>query len=117
MFEVAPFTSFTELLDLEDFLDRNTTVGKFKNSKENKIEGQGKTHVYQQQKEEEIKANIGLFSRFFNFAGYCSDNLATAQNDICVFTPSVATLGEVILVLNPIYNSIIEDAFELLVRQ
>lgn len=34
MFEVAPFTSFTELLDLEDFLGRNSKLAKFKKQNE-----------------------------------------------------------------------------------
>jgi hypothetical protein len=36
MFEVAPFTSFTELLDLEDFLGRNGRLAKFKRENEGK---------------------------------------------------------------------------------
>jgi hypothetical protein len=34
MFEVAPFTSFTELIDLEDFLCRNSKLHKFKQENE-----------------------------------------------------------------------------------
>jgi hypothetical protein len=30
MFEIAPFTSISELLDLEDFLTRNSKLNKFK---------------------------------------------------------------------------------------
>lgn len=30
MFEIAPFTSFSELIDLEDFLGRNSKLAKFK---------------------------------------------------------------------------------------
>jgi len=31
MFEIAPFTSFSELVDLEDFMIRNSKLSKFKN--------------------------------------------------------------------------------------
>lgn len=34
MFEVAPFTSFTELIDLEDFLCRNSKLNRFKKENE-----------------------------------------------------------------------------------
>ena len=30
MFEVAPFTSFSELIDLEDFIVRNSGLDKYK---------------------------------------------------------------------------------------
>jgi len=30
MFEIAPFTSFSELIDLEDFMVRNSKLSKFK---------------------------------------------------------------------------------------
>lgn len=30
MFEIAPFTSFNELIDLEDFMVRNSKLAKFK---------------------------------------------------------------------------------------
>jgi hypothetical protein len=30
LFEVAPFTSFSELIDLEDFFVRNSGISKFK---------------------------------------------------------------------------------------
>jgi hypothetical protein len=48
--------------------------------------------------------------------GFCSRTVADAQKEICIFAPTIATLEEVLLVLNPIYNDIIEDAFELIIR-
>jgi len=36
MFEIAPFTSFSELIDLEDFMVRNSKLSKFKKIYDNK---------------------------------------------------------------------------------
>ncbi len=36
MFEIAPFTSFNELIDLEDFMVRNSKLAKFKKIYESK---------------------------------------------------------------------------------
>ena len=48
--------------------------------------------------------------------GFCSRTVVDAQKEICIFAPTIATLEEILLVLNPIYNDIIEDAFELIIR-
>lgn len=63
-----------------------------------------------------MRKEIMIFSRFFNFAGYCSKSIQLAKNDICTFAPQIANIEEIILVLNPIYNDLIADSFELLVR-
>ena len=39
-----------------------------------------------------------------------------ASEDVCIFAPSIASIQEVVLILNPIYNSIVDDAFELILR-
>ena len=64
MFEIAPFTSFSELLDLEDFLGRNSKLDKFKKMENNRL--------YLQHRQLLTKHEIQLFSRFFNFSGFCS---------------------------------------------
>ena len=48
--------------------------------------------------------------------GHSSQSIEAGQKDICVFTPSIAQLQEVVLLLNPLYNGQIDDAFELLIR-
>jgi hypothetical protein len=53
----------------------------------------------------EIRRELNILMRFFNLTGYCSPNLQKAQIDVGVLMPSLATLEEVVLVLNPIYNN------------
>ena len=57
-----------------------------------------------------------MLQRNFNFVGFCSKNPQQASEDVCIFAPSIASIQEVVMVLNPIYNSIINDAFELILR-
>ena len=68
------------------------------------------------QKRLEIKSNINLLQRFFNVVAYVSPTPIVSQKDICITSPALAQLEEVVLILNPMYNDEIEDVIELLVR-
>ena len=35
---------------------------------------------------------------------------------MCIFAPSIASIQEVVFVLNPIYNNMVDDAFEVILR-
>lgn len=109
MFELSPFSSFLELFDLQDFLTRNQRLNKLSK------EAQLKEYVGNQ-----INFNaqqINLYSRFFNFTGYSSKDLPTAQFDNCWFMPQEAAYDDIVLILLPQYNGEIEQCFEMLVRQ
>ena len=47
---------------------------------------------------------------------YCSPSIEQAQIDLCVYAPKLAVLEEVVLVLNPLYNSELDQAIECIVR-
>ena len=112
MFEIAPFTSFSELIDLEDFLGRNSKLAKFKNDNKG-----AEPHMYLVHKQQYASEAIKIFARFFNFTGFSSADIPSAETEVCMFAPECAALQEVVLVLNPMYNDILDDAFELIVRQ
>ena len=48
--------------------------------------------------------------------GYTAKTVDDASREICIFSPSLASIQEVCLILNPIYNDQIENAMEVLVR-
>lgn len=116
LFEIAPFSSFNEFLDLEDFLVRNSSVKKYQKLKQDikqKISATNSTKSKEilrtteslyYEKIEEIRREINVLQRNFNFVGFSSKNLLQASEDVCIFAPSIASIQEVILVLNPIYN-------------
>ena len=125
MFEITPFSSFNEFLDLEDFLVRNSAVKKYK-----KLQAEAKAQFANERskaaartaerlyfsKIEEIRREINLLQRHFNFVGFTSQTVEDASADVCVFAPQIASIQEVVFVLNPIYNEIVDDAFELILR-
>ena len=39
-----------------------------------------------------------------------------ASEDVCIFAPAIASIQEVVFVLNPIYNNMVDDAFEVILR-
>jgi hypothetical protein len=57
MFEIAPFTSFNELIDLEDFMNRNSKLSKFKKQYENN----GALDEFLLAKQIEIRSEISNF--------------------------------------------------------
>ena len=48
--------------------------------------------------------------------GHTPRRVEDASRELCIFSPSIATIQEVCLILNPIYNDKLEAAFEVLVR-
>ena len=81
MFEITPFSSFNEFLDLEDFLVRNSAVKKYKklraDAKAKYLDPKSKTQARTAErlyftKMEEIRREINILQRNFNFVGFCS---------------------------------------------
>ena len=73
MFEIAPFSSFSEFFDLEDFIIKNCALEKFKR--------QGRRHQkdlnrvddrFVFQEVDRLRAEISSFARDFNIAAHCS---------------------------------------------
>jgi hypothetical protein len=54
--------------------------------------------------------------RNYNLAGYAANSTEDVKQDIAVFAPTIGELEEVILILNPRFNYLVEDSFELLLR-
>ena len=132
MFEIAPFSSLAELFDIEDFLIRNSNIKKYKNladfnksaqqhqksnlEKEQLAKSAKTAETLYYSKIEEIRKEIDSLGRNFNFAGFTSNSISDAEKEICIFAPKLAQLEEVVFILNPIYNLIVEDVFELIIR-
>ena len=121
MFEIAPFTCFSEFVDLEDFLLRNSRVEKFRklgegqNSLDQKSFDKTAELLYAT-KVEEIRREVNLLQRNFNLVGYTARNVDEASRQLCIFAPALGNIQEVVLLLNPIYNHIVEHAIEVLIR-
>ena len=49
-------------------------------------------------------------------AAYSSPSIEQAQIDLCVYAPKLAVLEEVVLVLNPLYNTELDAAVECIIR-
>jgi len=117
MFEITPFSSFSEFLDLEDFIVSSSRLEKYKKQKHT---GDAKTNRLNDQlyiyKLESIRRELNLFSRHFNLVAHAPATVEAAQKELCVLMPEVAVIEEVILVLNPIYTSKLEAAETLLQR-
>lgn len=54
--------------------------------------------------------------RNYNLAGYASNSPEDVKQDIALFAPTMGEIEEVIFILNPRYNNLVEDSFELLLR-
>lgn len=120
MFEINPFSSFSEFIDIEDFIVSHSRLEKYKKlyqssridfNKPNKLGEQ--LYFY---KVEEIRKELNLFSRFFNLAAVAAPNEYEAHKQMCVLMPETATIEEVVLILNPLYNNHLDSAVELLLR-
>jgi hypothetical protein len=117
MFEITPFTSMSEMIDIEDYIVSHTKLDKYK--KLSKKGDGGSTRLNQQlyyTKLEAIRKELNLFSRYFNVVGHAAGKSRDAQEEMCILMPEVAIVEEVILLLNPIYGMYKEPAEKLLVR-
>ena len=57
-----------------------------------------------------------MLQRNFNLVGYTPKSIEKAQQELCIFSPALGNIQEVCLILNPIYNKVIDAAIEVLVR-
>jgi hypothetical protein len=89
MFEIAPFSSFNEILDLEDFLLRHSKVSKLA------------TNALLVQKKEEVRSELNAFQRAFNLAAVAAPDEKEALRLMSMLAPRVAQLEQLFLVLNP----------------
>jgi hypothetical protein len=115
LFEIAPFTCFSEFVDLEDFLIRNSKIDRFRKTGQNEKFEKTAELLYST-KLSEIRKEANLLQRDFNVVGYTSNSVENASREICIFSPSLASIQEVCLILNPIYNDQVDSAMEVLVR-
>jgi hypothetical protein len=118
MFEVTPFTSMSEMIDIEDYIVSHTKLDKYKKlSKSSKTSGSMRLNEQLYfTKLEEIRKELNLFSRYFNVVAHAPGGVRDAQEEMCVLMPEVAIVEEVILVLNPIYSMHKDSAEKLLIR-
>ena len=98
MFEIAPFTCFSEFIDLEDFLIRNSDIEKFKRL------GSGVSNPLDQNKFDktaellyatklkEIRQEVNLLQRYFNMVGYTAQSVENASREVCIFSPQIASI-------------------------
>ena len=68
MFEIAPFSSFNEIVDLEDFMVRNSKLAKFRKLYKNT----GQLDEFLFEKQELIRNEISQFQRQFNLVAVSS---------------------------------------------
>lgn len=91
MFEISPFSSFSEFFDLEDFIIKNCGLEKFKSQKRthskeiNRIDDR-----YLFQEVDRLRSEIQTFCRDFNVAAHCSKSETEAQQEMCLFLPQIA---------------------------
>jgi len=117
LFEIAPFSSFNEFIDLQDFLVQHSRLHKYKReSREDGRPGAKAIDALAVQKIEEIRLELSTFQRSFSLAAVAAPSEAEARRQISLFCPSVAAVEEIVLVLNPVYNDRRADAEALLVR-
>tara|TARA_B110000285_G_C14564780_1_gene355137 strand:- start:42 stop:323 length:282 start_codon:yes stop_codon:yes gene_type:complete len=93
MFEIAPFSSFNEILDLEDFLLRHSKVSKLARG--------DNTNALLVQKKEEVRSELNAFQRAFNLAAVAAPDEKEALRLMSMLAPRVAQLEQLFLVLNP----------------
>lgn len=93
MFEIAPFSSFNEILDLEDFLLRHSKVSKLAKG--------DNTNALLVQKKEEVRSELNAFQRAFNLAAVAAPDEKEALRLMSMLAPRVAQLEQLFLVLNP----------------
>lgn len=65
---------------------------------------------------DQIRKELNLFSRHFNLAAFAAPTEYEAHKQMCVLMPETATIEEVVLMLNPLYNHLYESSLELLTR-
>jgi len=65
---------------------------------------------------QEIRKEVNLLQRHFNVVGYTARHVEDASRELCIFSPSIANIQEVCLILNPMYNHMVESAIEVLIR-
>lgn len=119
MFELAPFSSFNEFVDLHDFLVQHSRLHKYTketNTRDGGRPGAKTIDALAVQKIEEIRLELSSFQRSFSLAAVAAPDEAEAQRQISLFCPRVAAVEEIVLVLNPHYNGRLADAQALLVR-
>jgi len=93
MFEISPFSSFSEFFDLEDFIVKNCGLEKFKNQKRSyskEINRVDDRFLFQEV--DRIRHEISGFCRDFNVAAHCSKTEKEAQQEMCLFLPQIAQL-------------------------
>ena len=116
MFEIAPFTCFSEFVDFEDFLIRNSKLEKFRRWNDNEREFDKTAELLYTTKIAEISREANLLQRNFNVVGYTASNVEDASREVCIFTPSLASIQEICLILNPMYEEQLDSAIEVLIR-
>ena len=67
-------------------------------------------------KVDQIRKELNLFSRYFNLVALAAPTEYEAHKQMCILMPETATIEEVVLLLNPVYNNLIESSMELLKR-
>jgi hypothetical protein len=118
MFEIAPFSSFNEFIDLEDFLVGHSRLAKYKKGSQGKA-GTGSLRAIDTlcvQKIDEIRLELNHFQRQFSMAAVAAPSEEEGLKLMRILTPRLAQLEELVLVLNPLYAVKEVDAEELLVR-
>lgn len=84
MFEIAPFTCFSEFIDVEDFLLRNSKIDKFRKMGEDQNDYDEKkfaktAELLYATKLVEIRKEVNLLQRNFNLVGYTPKSVETAS--------------------------------------
>ncbi len=70
MFEITPFTSMSEFIDIEDFIMSHSKLKKYKKQFNSGVKADRLNDQLYLQKVEELRKELNVFSRYFNLVAY-----------------------------------------------
>ena len=70
MFEITPFTSMSEFIDIEDFIMSHSKLQKYRKQFNSGVKADRLNDQLYLQKVEELRKELNVFSRYFNLVAY-----------------------------------------------
>lgn len=121
MFEIAPFSSFNEFIDFQDLVMGHSRFSKYqKPAKANNlgefVKDLDKLTNMTQIASETTSTEIQQYMRLMNLSAFAAPTEDEAHQMLQLFNPHLSQFEEIILILNPLYNSSLDEIEELLIR-
>ena len=89
MFEVNPFSSFSEFFDMEDYIVGHSEYEKFRKRRLNHKKYSEAADFLYYTKVDEIRKELNMFTRQFNVAAHCPTTREQAVKEGCLFFPEI----------------------------